>query len=153
MADPATGFIANLLTGLAVYIAAAPSIGATWSPSAAYTSAQTAIVLGTLPANPDRLITLTAYDALDDPTAARSIIPVQIRTRWGTTDPRYVYNLDDALFVLLHNLSSVTLSTGVYVGQIHRNSGPAPPVQDQNQRWSLSSNYYVTCWRPGVNRL
>jgi len=152
MADPATGFETNLLTGLAVYIAAASTIGATWSPSAAYTSAQTAIMLGTIPPNPDNVITLTAYSVSDDPSLSDSVVGVQIRTRWSGQDPRLVNNLDAAIFNLLHGATHITLSTGVVIVQCLRNSA-ASLGQDTNGRWMNSSNYHCFVHRPSTNRI
>jgi len=152
MTDPATGFVTNLLTGLAVYLAAAPSIGATWSPTGAYTSGQTAIMLGLIPPNPDRCITLTAYPVDDSLDLSDSTISVQIRTRWAGQDPRPVSDLDDAIWTLLHGKPGfLTLSTGVVVCKIKRNSS-ASLGQDLNGRWMNSTNYYCDVWRPSTNR-
>ena len=147
----AAGFESNLLTGLAVSLAAG-SIEATYNTSGAYTVNQTGIVLGSVPQAPDRVITITVYDAADDPALSDSEVRVQVRCRAEGSDKRKVDDLDSAIFNLLQNKLDVTLSTGVRVGQIHRVSGPASLGQDSNSRWSTSSNYAVSVHRPSANR-
>lgn len=148
----AAGHHTNLLAGLAAYIAAG-GIEATWNTSGAYTSLQTGIVLGSVPQAPDRVITLTIYDSDDDPALSDSAASLQVRCRADGADKRKVDNLDDAVFAILQNKLDVVLSTGVTVGQIHRTSGPASLGQDGNSRWSTSSNYLVSAWRPSANRI
>jgi hypothetical protein len=147
----AAGFESNLLTGLAVYLAAG-GIEATYNTSGVYTTLQTGIVLGNIPQAPDRVITLTVYDADDDPALSDSTVNLQVRCRGEGQDKRKVDDLDSAVFNLLQNKLDVTLSTGVKVGEIHRTSGPASLGQDGNSRWSLSSNYAVSAHRPSANR-
>lgn len=145
----AAGFESNLLTGLAVLIAAG-GIEATYASS--YTTMQTGLVLGNIPQTPDRIITLTAYASDDDPALSDSAPLVQIRCRGEGADKRRVDDLDSAIFNLLQNKRDLVLSTGVKVGQIHRVSGPASLGQDGNSRWSVSSNYLVSAHRPSANR-
>jgi len=152
MTDPATGFQTNLLTGLAVYLAAAASIGATWNTSGVYMPGQTGIVLGNIPTTPDRIITLSVYDSGHHPSLSTSNYRLQIRCRWGGQDKRYVDNLDDAIFDLLAASQHLILSTGVHITQIQPVSGPLPLGQDTNNRWSLSHNYELTVHRPSTNR-
>jgi len=144
-----TGFQTNLLTGLAVYLDAA-GVG-TWNTTGVYTTAQTGIVLSTIPQGPDRIITLSSYGVTDDPSLSDSVIAVQVRTRWGGADPRLVHDLDDAIFTVLHGKTDWTLSTGVYVVECLSISA-TPLGQDANLRWSYSHNYYLTTWRPSANR-
>lgn len=146
-----SGFTTDLLTGLAVYLAAG-GLGATWNTSGAYTALQTAIILGNVPQAPDRVITLTAYGVSDDPSLSTSVLGVQVRCRWGGSDPRPVSDLTDAIFNLLHGAQHITLSTGVRIVQCLLNSGPASLGQDANNRWSSSSNYYATIHRPSTHR-
>ena len=145
------GFRSNLLTGLAVHIAAA-GIEATWTPSGVYGVLDTGIVLGTIPQTPDRIITLSAYGVSDDPSLSTSVLGVQVRCRWGGSDPRPVDDLSDAIFNLLHGAQHITLSTGVHIVQIPLNSGPTSLGQDQNGRWATVSNYYATTHRPSTHR-
>lgn len=145
-----SGFQTDLLTGLAAYLQTA-GIG-TWSTSGAYTVGQTGIVLGTVPQAPDRVITLTAYSVRDNAALSDSVVGVQTRCRWAGQDPRPVDDLADRIFDLLHGMTHTTLSGGVHVVQCLRQSGPVSLGQDQNGRWSNSSNYYLTVHRPSANR-
>ena len=144
-----TGFQSNLLTGLATYLQTA-GLG-TYSTSGAYTSAQTGIVFGTIPQQPDRIIALTAYVVDDSPSLSDSVLGVQFRCRWAGQDKRAVDDLDDAIFSLLHGATHIVLSTGVHIVQCLRNSGGSLG-QDANGRWETTANYYLTVWRPSTHR-
>lgn len=144
-----SGFSNTLLTGLATYLQAA-GIG-TWSPTGAYATGQTGIVLGAVPQFPDAIITLTAYSVDDSPTLSDSTIGVQVRTRCGGQDPRPVDDLADSIYMLLHGMTNVTLTGGVRVVQCLRQSAVSLGV-DQNNRWMHSANYYLDVWRPSLNR-
>lgn len=146
-----SGFSTLLLEGLATHLAAG-SIGATYRTSGVYDVLELGIVLGSVPQAPDRVITLTAYDSEENPALSDSRMRVQVRCRAEGADKRKVDDIDDAIFDLLQNRLDLTLSTGVKVGQIHKVSGPTSLGQDENHRWSLSSNYLVSAWRPSANR-
>lgn len=143
------GFETDLLTGLAQFIAGA-AIG-TWRANGAYTANETAIVIDTIPATPDRVITLSDYPVSDDPTLSDSVIGVQVRTRWGGQDPRPTKDLDSSIFALLHGMPAINLVGGVHVVSCFRRSG-ASLGEDANSRWMRSSNYYLTVHRPSTNR-
>lgn len=143
------GFEADLLTGLAQFVAAA-NIG-TWRDNGVYAAGETGIVLDTIPASPDRIIALSDYVVSDDPSLSDSVIGVQVRTRWGGQDPRPVKDLDGLIFNLLHGLSGINLVGGVHIVSMFRRSGVSMG-QDANNRWGRSSNYYVTVHRPSTNR-
>lgn len=147
----AAGFESNLLTGLAVYLAAG-SIEAVYRTSGVFAALETGIVLGSIPQTPDRVITLTVYDSDDDPALSDSEVRVQVRCRAEGADKRKVDDLGAAIFNLLQHKLDLVLSTGVKVGQIHRVSGPASLGQDGNSRWSTSSNYAASVHRPSANR-
>ena len=148
-----SGFSTDLLTGLAVYLAAG-GLGATWSPNGTYTALQTGIVLGTVPQTPDRIITLTSYAVDDAPALSDSTLGVQVRCRWNGADPRPVDDLADAIFTLLHGKTGLTLGSGasaVTVVQCLRNSA-VTFGQDTNGRWSNAQNFYLHVHRPSTNR-
>jgi hypothetical protein len=145
-----SGFQVNLLTGLAVHLAAG-GLGATWNTSGLYSALQTGIVLGNVPQTPDRVITLTTYGVSDSPNLSDSILGVQVRTRWGGSDTRPVDDLDDAIFNLLHGRTALALTTGVTVVLCLRQS-TTTLGQDANGRWMRSSNYYLTVHRPSTHR-
>lgn len=142
-------FETDLLTGIAQMIAGA-GLGV-FKTSGAYAAGDTAIVLDTVPASPDRVITLTDYVVSDDPSLSNSVIGVQVRTRWGGADPRPVKDLDGAIFALLHGMPARTLAGGVRVVSCLRNSGVSMG-QDSNNRWGRSSSYYTLVHRPSTNR-
>jgi hypothetical protein len=144
-----SGFSTDLLTGLAVYLAA-NSVG-TWNTSGAYTVLETGIVLGNVPQTPDRIVTLTSYGVSDSPALSDSVLGVQVRTRWGGADPRPCDDLDDLIFNLLHGKTGLVLSTGVTIVQSLRHSA-STLGQDGNSRWSNVSNYYLSVHRPSTNR-
>ncbi|MEN6426102.1 MAG: minor capsid protein [Phycisphaerales bacterium] len=149
----AAGHHTNLLTGLAVYIAAG-GIEATWNTSGVYTALQTGIVLGNFPQSPDRIITLTVYDSDDDYALSDSEVMLQVRTRAEGADKRKVDDLDDAIFNLLQNTCDLVLSTGVTIGQITRVSmGTFGQDTNTPARWSNFSNYSATTWRPSTHRI
>lgn len=150
-----SGPVTNLLTGLATYIASG-GIGATWKANGAYTTLETAIVLGSVPQSPDRIIAMTAYGVGgDDPTLSDTVTGLQVLTRCSGTDKRLVDDLQDSIFNLLHGVSHLVVGTSgktVHVVQCLRASGPAALGQDENHRWVVSSNYLVTVHRPSPHR-
>lgn len=146
------GFQSNVLTGLAALIAAG-GIEAAYNTNADYTPLQIGVILGNVPQSPDRIITLSAYGIGDDsPNLSDSGLGVQARCRWGGEDIRPSNDLADAVFSLLHGMVSVTLSTGVYVSQCLRNSGPTSLGQDKGKRWSNVQNFYLSTHRPSMHR-
>ena len=143
-------FRTNLLTGLAVALDAEAL--ATWRATGVYQTTETGIVLGVVPQAPDRIVTLTAYGVSDEPALSDSVIGVQVRCRWGGQDPRPVDDLADQIYDFLHGRMAWDLSTGVNVVQCLLHSGPISLGQDENRRWSTSSNYYLTVHRPSTYR-
>lgn len=144
------GFQTDLLTGLAVHLAGS-GIGV-WSPTGAYTAGQTGIVLATVPAAPDSIITLTGYGVTDDPSLSDSVQGVQVITRARGGDPRPTDDLADLIFDRLHGATGLTLSTGVRVVHCLRRS-QVSLGQDGNRRWQRSDNYYLTVHRPSLHRV
>lgn len=143
------GFETNLLEGIAQLIEDA-GIGV-WKATGVYTTSETGIVIDTVPASPDKIITLSDYPVSDDPTLSDSVIGVQVRTRLGGQNPSLVKDLDGAIFSFLHGMPAQTMANGVHIVSCFRNSG-ASLGQDANNRWMRSSNYYVTVHRPSTNR-
>lgn len=143
------GYTTDLLTGLAQLLAA-EGIGV-WNTDAAYTDAQTGILLDVMPSTPDNVIVLSGYSVSDDPVHADTTTGVQIRTRTGTPDPRPTDDLADSIFDLLHGAQDLTLG-GVRVQQARRISW-TPLGPDQTRRHERADNYYLDTWRPAPNRL
>jgi hypothetical protein len=133
----------DLLTGVAEHLGAAGA--GTWRPDGTgYASGETAIVLAVSPPEPDRLIVLTEYGPLDADGIGDVVMGLQVRTR-GTTDPRVVMAIRDAVHEALDGLAHVDLS-GVKVSQIFHQSG-TPIGQDGNDRHERTDNYYVQARR------
>lgn len=142
----------DLLAGIAELLADR-GVGA-WRPDGtAYAPDETAIVVGTMPPGPDRVICLNWYpvdlDGRGDVT-----VGVQVRTRAGA-DARDVLDLSDAVYDVLDGLAGVELG-GVWVSQIFRRSGEelgaAAGVDRQADRHERVDNYYVQAARPSPNR-
>lgn len=144
-------FTRDLLVGLAQML---DDHGAgTWRPTGAYQPGDlTPIVYGSVPASPDRVITLRAYDVDHDPTLSDSVQGLQVRTRSPRADPLAMDDDADAVFDVLHGLDHVELSTGVLIVLGERRSS-TPMGRDKNEREERSDNYYLTVHRPGPNRL
>lgn len=143
------GYTTDLLEGLGKDLDAL-GIG-TWRDNGIHTSGETGIVVGAIPAAPDRLITLTSYGVDDNPTLTDDVIGVQARFRWGGQDPRPADDLADSVFDLWHGAGPFTLPTGVRVLLLARQSWTSLG-QDDNDRWSRSDNYYATVHRPSPHR-
>lgn len=139
------GYTSRLLAGLAEHLAAA-GIG-TWDPTGAtYAAGATAIVIRAIPAQPDRLITITAYPLGNNlPGMADHVTGVQVRVR-GTQDPRVCDDLADAIFDLLDGATALTWG-GIPVKDVGRRSYTSLG-QDGSRRWERSENYLVDAMRP-----
>lgn len=142
------GATAEFTAGVAQLLEDA-GIGA-WRPDAtSYQPGETAIVAGLVPAQPDRLITITLYLPSDDPTQAEGSQMVQLRTR-GDRDIRTSENLQDATFDVLQNLPRTVIG-GSTVAGCWRRSG-AYLGADGNGRHSHTSNYEFRLHRPSPHR-
>lgn len=142
------GYTNDLLTGLAQHLAGL-GLGLTYNPSGVYTAGQVGIVVGPLPASPDRVVALTPYQvragALSDVTQG-----VQVRIRGAARAPvNPVNDLADDLYDALHGATDLTLGT-IHVAQIIRAShallGP-----DTNGRQETTSNYYLETAHPSAH--
>lgn len=147
----AADFDVAFLEGFAQLLAAGPSPVGTWKTSGSYSASETGIVVGGLPASPDRVIALLGYGVDDDPSLSDSIIGLQVLSRWGGQDPRATARLTGLVFNRLHGLHDVLLPSGVHVVQCVRSSWTSIG-QDANSRYRTSQNFYVTVHRPSANR-
>lgn len=145
----AAEFDVAFLEGFAQLLATA-GVG-TWPAAGSYTEAQTGIVIGLLPASPDRLIVLAGYGVDDDPSLSDSVIGLQVTTRWGGQDPREVSRLTARVFDELHGLTETALTGGVHVLDCYRRSHTSIG-QDSNSRWRTVQNFYCTVHRPSKHR-
>lgn len=135
----------DLLAGLAQHIADA-GLG-TYRPTGAYTAGETAIVVGTVPPVPDRVIVLTPYNNARPRGLADTAVSVQVRVRGPAGDSRSAATLLDPVHELLDGARDLTLG-GVRVVQILHSSGPAPIGLDANNRPELTDNFVVQAERP-----
>lgn len=142
-------FTTDLLSGIAQLLEDTGQ--GTWKPTGAYaTDDPTPIIIKSVPASPDRVITLSEYSVSDDPTLSDSVKGLQVRFRAGR-DPRTVDDMADDAFDVLHGLQGVELSTGVLIVQSYRQSS-ALLGADDNGRHERSDNYYLTVHRPSTHR-
>lgn len=142
-----SGFTANLLTGVAELLDT-DGVG-TWSPSAAYAAADTAISLINLPQAPDKVVCLADYRVTADPALTDSVIGLQVRIR-GDRDPRTVMNLSEAVYDCLHGLTHAQLGTAPNRVQVVRIAWQSESTlgPDANGRHERSINFYVMVNRP-----
>lgn len=124
-------------------------VGTFHSSGVAYTAGQTAIVIDYVPAQPDRVVTVTLYAAADDPTLGESEAAVQVRSR-GTRDPRVAMDMDDAVFNALQNLPRSAVGGTVVAGCWRTNSGYMGA--DDNGRHQRVSNYRLLVHHPVPTR-
>ncbi|WEH40800.1 minor capsid protein [Streptomyces sp. AM 2-1-1] len=136
-------YTVDLVEGLADLLTA-EALGV-YRPDSPLVPTETAIVLGVMPEDPDRVLCLTAYP-VEDTDLTDAITAVQIRIRAGP-DPRAADRLADQLFGLLHERRSYRLR-GVYVALSWRES-QAWIGQDVHGRMELTANYYLRTTRPG----
>lgn len=145
------GWTVDLLEGLAEHLAAADV--AEWNPDGTYDpdTAAAVITMRALPAAPDRALALALYGDTDTDDAGLSDVTalVQVRTR-GTTDPRVVDDLSDAVFDLVHGATMLTLGP-VHTTLIRRRSN-ALLGPDEHGRHERTDNYYVMAARPNAHR-
>lgn len=133
----------DVVTGVAEMLAAA-GVGV-WNPTGtAYGPDDVAIVLSAVPPEPDRCITLTAYGPLANDGHGDVTLGLQVRVR-GTTDPRVVLDLVDAVADVLDGLEMTAIG-GVPVSQVFQRPGAAIG-QDSNDRHEYSSNFYIQAQR------
>jgi hypothetical protein len=125
---------------------------AVWRASGGYVKGAVAIVMASVPAAPDDVITLTGYSVGDDRRFSDSEIRVQVRTRTGGADPRTTDNLADAAFASLHGLGGFDLPGGLRVIDVWRTSS-GYLGQDANDRHERSDNYSIRFHNPAPHRL
>lgn len=140
---------ADLLAGVAAELDAA---GVAVQSDTGWSAGQTAITYSLMPADPDRVVTLTIYGATDDPAQPLGRVNLQTRSRGVPEQPGDADALDDAVFAALQGITDRTYGSA-HVIQILRRSS-MPMGVDGNNRWERSSNYVMdvdyppTAYRP-----
>ncbi|MGC5343645.1 minor capsid protein [Streptomyces sp. DT171] len=135
-------YTADLIEGLADLLAG-QGLGTYGPPDEPYPTKGTAIVLGVMPAQPDRVLCLTPYP-IEDTGGPEAITAVQVRVRAGR-DPRAVYNLADEVFDVLDGREHYRLR-GVPVSLSWRQSEASLGL-DSSGRMELTANYYFRTLR------
>lgn len=145
---PGTDYDIDLLTGIAQHLAT-QSLGI-WNPAGMYTADETGIVLDTMPQSPDNVIVLSSYGVSDDPSQATTIVGLQIRSRTAGRDPRTYRRLSADIAFDLHGRTHLSLSTGLQVTQLLRQSWVSGGL-DGNGRWSMIQNFYAWLSVPALH--
>ncbi|MFF2621300.1 minor capsid protein [Oerskovia jenensis] len=140
------GFTSDLLTGLAEHLTHA-GLGLTWRPTGVYAASETGILLQTVPPTPDRVVVLAPYPVT---AGARSDVVqgVQVRCRAAPGSPTPVFDLDDAIYRVLHGAEHLRLGPVLVAHAWRASATPLGP--DQNRRHETSSNYYLTTAHPSA---
>lgn len=128
---------ADLLDGIARTIDAAGI--AQYRADGPYQAGDVPITFKSMPANPDRAVTLTVYGASDHPTIPLGERRLQVRVRGAAGDSLDADDLADAVFDALHGLTHQQYGS-VHVIQILRVS-TVPLGLDDLQRDERSDNY------------
>lgn len=118
-------------------------LGTYGPPDEPYPTSGTAIVLGVMPAQPDRVLCLTPYP-IQDTAGPEAITAVQVRMRAGR-DPRAAYDLADEVFDVLDGREHYRLRA-VPVSLSWRQSEASLGL-DANGRMELTANYYFRTLR------
>jgi hypothetical protein len=125
-------------------------VGTFNSSGVPYAAGATAITIDGVPSAPDKVITLTLYDAAEDPTQGEAVAYVQARVR-GDRDPRTAMRLTDAVFDAWQNLPRSPIG-GQTVAGIWRDSA-AYMGPDDNGRHMRTSNYRIRVTHPSPHRV
>ncbi|MER7078133.1 MULTISPECIES: minor capsid protein [Bacteria] len=138
----------DLAHGLAQYLAD-HDVG-TYRPSGIYPEHETGIVIGAVPQSPSRIVALTPYLMVADPSQADDIVGLQVRARSAGPDPRDALDLTDAAFDALVGAAHLQLD-GVVVHLVEL-TGSAPMGRDESGRYEHVTNYQLTAHHPTPNR-
>lgn len=128
---------ADLLDGLARVIHAAGI--AQYRPDGPFQAGDVPVTFKSMPANPDRAVTLSSYGASDHPTIPLGERRVQVRVRGLAGDALDADALADAIFGAFHGLTHQQYGS-VHVIQMLRVS-TIPLGSDDLQRDERSDNY------------
>jgi hypothetical protein len=139
------GFRTDLITGIGQYLDA-QNVGKFPGP---YTATDTAIVVASLPATPDKAVALTLYD-VDNGPGTDMILGLQCRVRGPANNRTEDLNILDRLFDALDGVEH-TVWGGVNIVRVWQQSG-AELGPDGNNRMEHTANYYIQLTRTGTHR-
>lgn len=144
--------MSGLLDGLAQYLA---DLGhGQWSPAAGYGADAVGIVVGHLPASPDRVIGLSTYPGGESDARLPYDEPnVQIRVRGAPDDAADSRDRAQAIYDDLHGTGHLVLAGPVeVVNMIGLQAGPIDIGADANNRYEHTVNVRVEHLRPTMHR-
>ena len=130
---------ADLLDGIARLLDAAGV--AQYRPDSPYRAGDIPVTFKSMPANPDRAVTLSAYGDSDHPTIPLGQRRLQVRVRGIAEDSLDADEIADAVFGVLHGLTHQQFGS-VHAIQIRRIS-TIPLGLDELQRDERSDNYAI----------
>lgn len=140
----------DLLTGLAAYLADHGPEAWVWRPTGpAYTAAEVGLVVGRMPATPDRVLALNTYPVR---AGAKSdvTVGVQVRARGPARSPVTAVNdLTDTAYDLLHGARGLVLGSA-RVALITRASWTWLGA-DASGREETTSNFYLETAQPSAH--
>lgn len=139
------GFTVDLLTGIGELLGAA-GVGKWNGPFAA---TDTAIVIDSLGATPDKGIALTLYD-VEHTALTDSVMGLQCRVRGTPNNRTAAKDILDDVFDTLHDLKNTVIG-GVPVVRIWKQSG-ANLGPDSSNRSEHTANFYIQLTRTGTHR-
>lgn len=139
------GFTVNLITGLGELLAAA-GVGK-WNVP--FSATDTALVVDSLGASPDKGVALTLYD-VEDTATTDSVVGLQCRVRGTPNNRTAAKDILDALHDALHDLKNTTIG-GVPVVRIWKQSG-TNLGPDTSNRPEHTANFYIQLTRTGTHR-
>lgn len=135
-----------LVRGIAAMLGTA-AVG-TWSTTTPYTAAQVGIYDGPIGSGTVEGIGLATYP-VSDAVDSRSVVGIQLTFR--SASKAALRDRAEAAFDLLHALWGVTLTTGLRVDHMLRQSSADLGI-DENGAYLRTDNYYVTTNHPTPNR-
>lgn len=137
----------DLLTGVAVKIAAEVTPTIVYTSLGVYTAGQTGIMMKVMPATPDRVVTLALVTQGDNITQPLGNWMLQVRGRGLPGQPLDVDDLMDSIFDVLHGTQNLVFGT-VTVIQMNRQVS-VPMGEDTAKRWERVDQYYLDVNLPG----
>lgn len=116
-------------------------LGLSFTSTGVYMAGQTGIVAKSVPAAPDRVVTITVVPLDDELAVPSGRVMVQLRYRGLPNAPLDVDDLGDSIRPVLHGAKNLTFGT-IAVQQMIREQS-VPMGQDEAKRWERADQYYL----------